>query len=445
MIKVGGFAVAAVLALVHTAAAAECEIPRNMTKEQKEPCVRGANLMRDQPTLTMEQLGNGPDFNGGDPAFEFLYFTAEDNPTCYFRPHYAFKAVKGKSLKFQCWQLAADRHLLDEKGQPVAITDIKVVLEENSGGENRAHLYAKTDTTNQNEIDADRFKVKYLKPPHPEHDRRYNEVFTELAAGRILWALGFPADHVYPVASVNCVGCTASPFESNLEQNTAALTAAPSVFRMVTVERDIPWSEIDPENDETWSWQDVARYYADGTWTQQQKIEYDAYRLALGLFNYHNAIDVQNRVACAEFKEGASNPRICTKPYIFVQDLGSTFGKPKGFIFGTNPRGDFAAWQSQTVFKNASSCELRAHLDGDRKVLKAALDIVIDRAKSLDRTRVREIFKVARFDLMDQKQLKKIRETESDEAKVREIALDQWTDLFMQRIAELSTAQNCKS
>ena len=99
-----------------------------MTKEQKEPCVRGASLMRDQPTLTMEQLGNGPDFNGGDPGSEFLYFTAEDNPTCYFRPHYAFKAVKGKSLKFQCWQL--DRgppSARRRKGSRSRPTDIKVV------------------------------------------------------------------------------------------------------------------------------------------------------------------------------------------------------------------------------------------------------------------------------------------------------------------------------
>lgn len=435
--------IAAVLVAANVASAGECQIPRRMTKEQKLPCVSGANLMRDQPTLTMEQLTKGPDFNAADPvASKYLYFTADDTPLCYFRPHYAFKSVKGNSLKFQCWQLNSS-HLLDEdNGSPIGITEVKVVLEENSGGEDRAHLYAKDDATNAKEIDADRFKVKYLKPEHPNHNERFNEVFTELAAGRILWALGFPADHVYPVASVSCVGCTASPFESNVKQNTSALTATPNVFKMVTVERDIPWSEIDPENDETWSWSDAARFYANGTWTAQQKLEYDTYRLALNLFNYHNPIDVQNRVACAEWKDGASDPRICVKPYIFVQDLGSTFGKNKFLV--ANSRGVYKDWQSQTVFKNAGSCELRSTLNGDKRVLKAAQDLLAQRAKSLDRTRVREIFKVARFDQMDQDQLKTLRETESNEAQVREKALDQWTDTFMQRLAEISTAQGCK-
>ncbi len=443
MIRRIAFTVSVILVVARAATAAECEIPRGMKKEQKVACVSGANLMRDQPTLTLEQLTKGPDFNPADPVkTRFLYFNAEDTPACYFRPHYAFKAVKGKSLKFQCWQLTTDKKLLDENGVPITVGEVKVVLEENSGGEDRSHLYAKDDASNANELDADRFKVKYLKPAHPNHDRRFNEVFTELAAGRILWALGFPADHVYPVASVACVGCTGSPFESNLEQNAAALTTAPNLFPMVTVERDIPWTEIDPENDETWSWRDAARFYSNGAWSAQQKLEYDAYRLALGLFNYHNAIDVQNRVACAEFKPGASDPRVCVKPYVFVQDLGSTFGKDK-FLFA-NSRGVFKDWQSQTVFKNAGSCELRATLLGDRRVLKAAQDVMTERANKLDRATVREIFKVARFDQMDQDQLKRIRETDPNEATVREKALDEWTDVFMQRLAELASAQNCK-
>jgi hypothetical protein len=437
-------ATVAMLPVAQAAAAAECDIPRKMTKAQKAPCVRGASLMREQPALTLEQLAKGPDFDAADPnATRFRYFTAADNPTCYFRPHYAFKAVQGKSIKFQCWQLDADRRLLDEDtGAVIPTTDVKIVLEQNSGGEDRAHLYARSDTANADEIDADRFKVKYLDQAPPAHGPRFNEVFTELAASRILWALGFPADHVYPVASVACVGCTATPFESKLKKNDATLGGPPDVFRTVTVEREIPWSEIDPDNDETWSWRDAAQYYSSGIFTAAQKVEYDAYRLALGLFNYHNAIDVQNRVACAEFKAGASNPRVCTKPYIFVQDLGSTFGKDRFLL--ANLRGDIAAWRSQTVFKNAAACELRARLEGDRQVLEAARALMVERVKALDRDRVREIFRLARFDQMDQKQLKEIRKTEPDEAKVRATALDQWTDVFMQRLAEIATARNCK-
>ena len=66
-----------------------------------------------------------------------------------------------------------------------------------AGRGGRGALYARSDTANAHEIKADLFKIKYLTPPFPNHDRRDNEVFTEVAAARFLWALGFPADHMY--------------------------------------------------------------------------------------------------------------------------------------------------------------------------------------------------------------------------------------------------------
>ena len=82
-----------------------------------------------------------------------------------------------------------------------------------------------------------------------------------------------------------------------------------------------------------------------------EKVAFDAYRLALGMLTYHNGLDSQNRLACAEWKAGADHPRVCTHPVILVQDLGSTFGKPGSF--GGNSRGDFGDWQGQRVFANA--------------------------------------------------------------------------------------------
>lgn len=269
------------------------------------------------------------------------------------------------------------------------------------------------------------FKVKYLKPPYPNHNTRYNEVFTEVAASRIMWVLGFPADHVYPLGSAACIGCTSDPFDSNLKDNTASLKDTPNTFTVVSAERETPWERINPEDDETWSWSDAARFYADGEWTHQQRVEYDAYRLALGLFHYHNAIAQQNRLACAQWApETAGQPRVCQRPMIFVQDLGSTFGKAKGAtdLFGTNPRGSFSDWESQTVFTNPQACELRATLDGGRHVLKEAQELVVQRLGRLDPQTVRTIFNVARFQMMDQKQLRRLRDGGSQNPE--EAALD---------------------
>jgi hypothetical protein len=438
MTSITALAFSLVVLTAGTAAAAdECQVPSKMKKDQKLPCIRAAGFAVDQPVLTMEQLVDGPDFNAADPEkSRFAYFTGTDDITCYFRPHYAFKGVKGQSLKYQCWQLDKDRALFSLTGEKIPTTELKIVFDKNKGGENRASLFDRADTNNAHEIEADKIKVKYLMPPGLNHDTRYNEVFTEIAATRILWALGFPADHVYPVASSTCIGCTSDPFKDNLKDNKASVHDAGVVFKVAAVGRDMPWDSIDPEDDETWSWREVAGFYSSGQFSRRQKVEYDAYRMALGLFTYHNAIDIQNRVTCAAWKPDASNPKICAQPMIFVQDVGSTFGKPGSFL-SANPRGKFSAWKSQTVFKNLDACELRYPLDGDSRPLKEAQDLLVKRLASLDRERVLAIFRVARFDLMDKEQLDRLH---GDGA----AALNEWTDTFMSRIAEIGKARNCR-
>jgi hypothetical protein len=424
-----------------------CEVPKGMTKDQKLPCIRTASILLDQPTLTPEQLANGPDFDSANPEkSRFGYFTGNDTISCYFRPHYAFVAVPGDSMKFQCWHMTSDGAFYSKKGESIRVDDVKVVIEKDKSGERSASLYARNDDKNEHEIKADRFKIKYLKPPYPDHNPRFNEVFTSEAASRIMWVLGFPSDHVYPAAAVSCIGCGDDPFGNKLADNKASLKDAPTVFKIVSAERELPWDEINPEDDETWSWTNAAKFYSDGEWNHQQKVEFDAYRLALGLIHYHNALPQQNRLDCAEWGQSEEGkPKVCSKPVIYVHDLGSTFGKKRsGFeLFGTNPRGSFDAWKPQTVFENPGNCELRATLLGDKQVLKEAQDLMVQRVGRLDRGTVKSIFRVARFNLMDQKQVRRLRA--SGAQNVDEAALDEWTDVFLKRVEEIRTATNCKA
>jgi len=436
------------LALAGCAAAQSntCQVPDQMTKDQKLPCVRAGSFVMDQPALTPAELSNGPDFNPAEPdKSRFAYFTAADDVLCYFRPHYAFKSVKGDSMKFQCWHMTSDEAFYSPKGDTVRVESVKVVIQTDKNGEKAPSLFNGTDTNNEHPIKADHFKVKYLKPPFPDHNTRFNEVFTEVAASRIMWVLGFPADHVYPVGSVACIGCGPDPFTNNLKDNSASLKDAPNVFKVVSAERETPWDKIDPQGDETWSWTDANKFYSNGEWTHQQRVEYDAYRLALGLIHYFNAIAQQNRLSCAQWAPPVSGqPRVCQRPMIFVQDLGSTFGKAKGTlgVFGTNPRGSFSDWESQTVFVNPQACELRATLDGDKRVLKEAQDLMIRRLARLDPQTVRTIFTVSRFQMMDQKQLRRLRAGGAQNPE--EAALDEWTNTFLKRIQEIKSATNCK-
>jgi hypothetical protein len=424
-----------------------CDVPKGMSKAQKLPCVKAAGMLLDQPTLTPTQLANGPDYDAAQPdQSRYAYFTEADTIACYFRPHYAFVDVPGDSMKFQCWHMTPDGAFYSPKGEVIHVTDVKVVVKPDKSGQKAASLYSSDDAQNQHELKVDHVKVKYLKPPYPDHDPRFNEVFTSVAVTRIMWVLGFPADHDYPVGSASCIGCTADPFGNKVADNKASLKDPPVVFKVVNVERELPWDEINPDNDETWSWDDAAKFYSDGEWTHQQKVEYDAYRLALGLVHYYNALPQQNRLDCAEWKQGTtSDSKVCLKPMIYVHDVGSTFGKKRdGFdVFGTNPRGSFSGWEPQTVFVNAGNCELRATLLGDKQVLKEAQALMIQRVAKLDHDTVKSIFRTAGFQMMDQKQIKRLRGSGS--ANVDEAVLDEWTNTFLKRIDEIRAAQNCKA
>ena len=345
-----------------------CEAPAGMTKEQKLPCIRAASILLDQPTLTATQLANGPDFDAAEPEkSRFAYFTADDTITCYFRPHYAFAKVPGDSMKFQCWHMTADGAFYGRKGETIRVDDVKVVVENDKSGEKWRHSIRRNDDKNEHEIKADVSRSSIFKPPYPDHNPRFNEVFTAVATTRIMWLLGFPADHVYPAGAANCIGCSDDPFGRKLADNKVSIKDAPAIFKVVNAERELPWDQINPQDDETWSWTDAAKFYSDGEWTHQQKVEYDAYRLALGLIHYYNALPQQNRLDCAEWEpEVAGHSKVCRKPMIYVHDLGSTFGKKRSGLdlFGTNPRGIFEAYEPQTVFLDPGNCELRATLSG---------------------------------------------------------------------------------
>jgi hypothetical protein len=449
MLRRLGF-LALLLGVIEATGAAQthgCEVPDVMTKQQKLPCVRASSVLLDQPLLTADQLTKGPDFDAAQPEkSRFAYFTGDDTISCYFRPHYAFAKVPGDSMKFQCWHRSAGGAFYSRKGEAVGVDDVKVVVEKDKSGEKSASLYARNDDKNEHEIKADHFKIKYLKPPYPDHNPRFNEVFTAVATTRIMWVLGFPADHVYPAGGASCIGCTDDPFGRKLADNKASLQEAPAVFKIVNAERDLPWDQINPEDDETWSWTDAAKFYSDGEWTHQQKVEFDAYRLALGLIHYYNALPQQNRLVCAEWEPAAAgHGKVCGKPVIYVHDLGSTFGKKRsGFeLVGTNPRGSFEAYEPQTVFLNPGNCELRATLLGDKQVLKEAQDLMIQRLARLDRETVKSIFRLSRFNMMDQKQVRRLRAAGSQN--VDEAALDEWTNAFLKRIEEVRTANNCKA
>ena len=74
-------------------------------------------------------------------------------------------------------------------------------------------------------------------------------------------------------------------------------------------------------------------------------------------------------------------------------------------------------------------------------MLKAAQDLLLQRLERLDRDRVKAIFAADRFQMMDKKQIDRLhdRNGNADDA-----VLNEWTDAFMSRVAEIRSARNCR-
>jgi hypothetical protein len=164
-------------------------------------------------------------------------------------------------MKFQCWHMSADGFFFSRKGEQIGVDDVSVVIKKDMSGQKSAELYSRNDDKNEHEIKADHFKIKYLKPPYPDHNPRFNEVFTSVATTRIMWVLGFPADHVYPAGAASCIGGTDDPFRKKLAHNQASVKDAPAIFKVVNAERDLPLDQINPDEDETWSWSHAAKFF----------------------------------------------------------------------------------------------------------------------------------------------------------------------------------------
>ncbi len=76
---------------------------------------------------------------------------------------------------------------------------------------------------------------------------------------------------------------------------------------------------------------------------------------------------------------------------MFVQDLGSTFGK-NVFLVRESRAVTSRTEQSQTVFKKAEKCELRNCLAGGKQPLKEAQDLLKQRiALARSRSRARDL------------------------------------------------------
>ena len=167
------------------------------------------------------------------------------------------------------------------------------------------------------------------------------EVYAEVAATRLLWALGFGADRMFPVRVI-CRGCPDS-LPGILRPN------GNQVSDPAAIERKMPGKEMRPDSSWVWAELDHVLEARGGAPAAHR----DALKLLAVFLQHTDSKPEQQRIVCRE--DDAGTARTCTQPFMMIDDLGLTFGV--GNTFNANEKSmNLAAWSATPIWKDASRC-----------------------------------------------------------------------------------------
>jgi hypothetical protein len=264
--------------------------------------------------------------------------------------------------------------------------------------------------------DGEIIRVKYGHQP---------EIHAEVAATRLLAALGYAADHVYMTARVRCRGCPLNPFVTMVLLE--LISADPRRtgnedyrdFEWVSVERKFAAAPIEDDAREGWAWWELKN-------VQAPRVELDALRLiAVFLAHWDNKADNQ-RLVCMDksFAEG----RACRDSVLMIQDVGATFGPTKV---------NLAQWRHMPIWTDRAACTVsmrampyRGATFADARISEAARIRVGTRLASFSDADLRKWFADARFPQFYES---------TDDGK----DVDAWIEAYRNRVAQILTAGPC--
>src|SRR4051812_44724627 len=169
-----------------------------------------------------------------------------------------------------------------------------------------------------------------------------NEVYAEVAASRLLWALGFHTDAWYSVR-VECHGCPADPASGKGALDTRTFDPAIVVRKF----KGHKMYEIGNET-EGWSWKELAE--ANGRPTYEK----DALALLAAFIVHSDNKPPQQRLACDHVNvDQTTNPftTTCDHSAMVVQDLGATFGGGGLFTSNDTAKMNLDNWSGNALWK----------------------------------------------------------------------------------------------
>ena len=232
----------------------------------------------------------------------------------------------------------------------------------------------------------DEVKVKY--------GRNNGEVYAEVAATRLLWALGFGADHMYPVR-IECRGCPVS-FRGPRQHGHPPVIVAPA-----TIERKMPGRAIEIHEESGWGWTelDLVDERAGGA----PRAHVDALRLLAAFIQHTDSKPEQQRLLCLT-PASADQNGTCPQPFMILNDVGQTFGHANRLNRDVPGSVNFQEWSRTPVWSDPKRCvaNISKSITGtlDHPVIsEAGRKFLADLMVQLSDRQLHDLFDVAHFEL----------------------------------------------
>jgi hypothetical protein len=262
----------------------------------------------------------------------------------------------------------------------------------------------------------DHVKVKYGEDN--------GEVYAEVAATRLLWALGFGADGMYP-ATVVCEGCSTDPFSDRQRKDPAPKDAS-HTFDPAVVERSAPGDIMESGKNSGWGWIDLNS--VDQTRGGAPLAHRDALKLLAVLMQHTDTKPEQQRLVCLDRFKGlpAKANGSCAHPFMMLGDLGKTFGAANFFNKDAPGSANLKAWSEAGIWRGDKDCvgNMNQSFTGtlDRpKISEDGRRHLSSLLEQLSDEQIHDLFEVAQF-------------TRRDKA----TTIDDWVRVFKQKRAEIA-------
>jgi hypothetical protein len=268
--------------------------------------------------------------------------------------------------------------------------------------------------------DGTRVKVKYgIRNP---------EVYSEVAASRLLWALGFAADRNYST-KVACSDCPEDPWgyiknlssyeRRRIETDPDVQSRFPwpeiyfkadRIFNPALTEKKHSGDKIEYNDIKGWTWTELNSLYSKNPEKAKvQKIHRDALTLLMSILQHADSKRENQRLMCAKGQTVTSENGVmsCTKPILVISDLGWLFGRGAfSNRLATLSRMNIKEWREERVWKDSSKCIANINpiplTDAltPTAISEEGRQFLIKQFSKVSRAQIEDMFRGARTDMM---------------------------------------------